>query len=453
MKIVVVGGGLTGLSAARALVRAGQATLLFEAGDRLGGAIRTIRQDGFLIETGPESFVTRKPALLDLCRELGLERELLFCRSAGRTAVYARGRLRPLPGGVSVAPTRLAPLLASGVLGPGEKLRLLADFVRPPEPGDGDRSLGEVVRRRLGPGALDRLVAPLAAGIYGADPDRLSLAATFPEILDAARRGSLIRHLDPRPATGSPRPTFATLRAGLESLVERLEDDLGAADVRTRARAVRLTPVDRGWEVEIADGVVEKAEALILAVPATEAARLLGPAAPDGARLLAGFRRATTAVVTLGYEAGRVPVPEGNGFVVARDQGLAVTAATYSSSKWPGRAPEGRVLVRVYLGRDGDPLVPGADDEELVRRARDDLGVVAGWHAEPILSRVDRWVDAMPQYEVGHLDRVAAVERELRGAPGVLVAGADYRGIGLADCVAQGEAAARRARETWNGGA
>ncbi|MGH7563748.1 MAG: protoporphyrinogen oxidase [Gemmatimonadota bacterium] len=447
MRVAVVGGGLSGLAAARALGRSGHEIVLLEGKDRLGGVIRTVRKDGFLIETGPESFVTRKPALLDLCRALGLEDELLFADRSRPTGVFARGRLRPLPAGVGIAPTSLRPVLGSGILTPLEKLRLLTDLFLPARAAAGDESLGSVVRRRLGEAALDRLVAPIAAGIYGADPDRLSLAATFPEILKAARRGSLIRNLRPaEPGGGSPPSPLATLRDGLGRLVERWVEDSEGVDVRTGARVARMDRIEVGWRLELAGGAVLEADAAILAIPAAEAARLLAADLPGAARLLQAFRRVTTAVVTLGYEAGDVPVPGSNGFVVARDERLPITAVTFSSSKWPGRAPPGRVLVRVYLGREDDPIDSGADDGELVRRALAGLGIVTGWRADPILARVDRWVDAMPQYDVGHLDRVAAVEGELGAAPRVLLAGADYRGIGLADCVAQGEIAARRAQ-------
>ncbi|MGH7556474.1 MAG: protoporphyrinogen oxidase [Gemmatimonadota bacterium] len=445
MSVAVVGGGLTGLAAACALARRGLRTVLLEAGDRLGGTIRTVRQDGFLIETGPESFATRKPTLLGLCRELGLDDELLFADRSRPTGVFARGRLRPLPAGVGIAPTRLRPLLASGILTPLEKLRLLTDLFLPARAGVGDQSLGAVVGWRLGGATLDRLVAPIAAGVYGADPDRLSLAATFPEILEAARRGSLIRNLRPAGGGGGrPSSPFATLRDGLGRLVERCAEAAEAVDVRTDARVGRMRRVEAGWRLELADGAVVEASIAILAVPAAEAARLLAGAAPGASRILRVFRRVTTAVVTLGYEAGSVPVPESNGFVVARDQRLPITAATFSSSKWPGRAPPGRVLVRVYLGRRGDPVDSGTE-AELVRRARSGLATATGWRADPILTRVDRWVDAMPQYDVGHLERVAAVERELGAGFRVLLAGADYRGVGLADCAAQGLEAARRA--------
>lgn len=445
MRTAVVGGGLTGLVAARELAGAGHEVVLLEATDRLGGMIRTVRQDGYLIETGPESFLTRKPALLDLCREVGLENEVVFARVAGRTSVYARGALRPLPAGVQVLPTRLGPLLASGVLSPLEKLRLAADLVLPARRISGDGTLGGVVGGRLGRATLDRLVAPLAAGIYGADPDRMSLAATFPEILAAARRGSLLRWAGGGwGAAGDPAsPPFATLRGGLGALVDRLLEDRRGAELRTGARAHRLVRDGEGWRLEVRGGGAVRAERLLLAVPAGEAARIVAPASPGAARLLAGLRRVSTAIVTLAYDAGDVAA-HGNGFVVARDAGLPITACTFSSSKWPGRAPGGRVLLRLYLGRAEDPLEPGIDDEELVRRARDGLEAATGWGAAPVLSRVDRAPDALPQYDLGHLDRVAEIERELAALPGVAVAGADFGGVGLADCVAQGRAAARR---------
>ena len=446
MRIAVVGGGLTGLVAARELAGSGHDVVLLEAADRFGGVVQTVRRDGFLIETGPESFVTRKPALLDLCHELGLEGELVYGRASGRTSVYARGALRPLPAVVAFLPTRLRPLLASGILSPLETLRVAADLVLPAGQIEADATLGHVVGGRLGRAALDRLVAPLAAGIYGADPDRMSLAATYPEILEAARRGSLLRHAGrSRARERDPAvPPFATLRDGLGALVDRLVEDRRGAELRAGVKVDRVVREREGWRLEIRGGEAIRAERLLLTVPAAEAARIVAVESPGTARLLAAFRRVSTAVVTFAWDAGAVAVPDGNGFVVARDAGLPITACTFSSSKWPGRAPEGRVLVRAYLGRSDDPLDPRAADEDLVRRARAGLEAAAGWSAAPILSRVDRAEDAMPQYGVAHLDRVAEVERALESLPGVAVTGADYRGVGLADCVAQGRAAAQR---------
>ncbi len=446
MRTAVVGGGLTGLVAARELAGAGHDVILLEAADRFGGVVRTVRRDGFLIETGPESFVTRKPALLDLCGELGLSEEIVYARASGRTSVYARGALRPLPAGVGLLPARLGPLLASGILSPLETLRAAADWVLPAREVAGDATLGGVVGRRLGRAALDRVVAPLAAGIYGADPDRLSLAATFPEILEAARRGSLLRHAGrSRAARGEPgAPAFATLRGGLEAVVERLVEDRRGAELLAGVRVESVVREGDGWRLETRGGDTIRAEQLLLAVPATEAARIVAPESPDAARLLRAFRRVSTAVVTFAWDPGAVAVPDGNGFVVARDGGLPITACTFSSSKWPGRAPEGRVLVRAYLGRVDDPLDRGARDDELIRRGRAGLEAALGWRVEPLLVRVDRAEDAMPQYELGHLDRLAELERALESWPGVAVAGADYRGVGLADCAAQGRAAARR---------
>ena len=444
MRAAVVGGGLTGLVAARELAGSGHHVLLLEAADRFGGVIRTVRRDGFLIETGPESFVTRKPALLDLCRELGLGEEIVHGRAAGRTLVYARGRLRPLPEGVALLPGRLRPLLGSGILSPLETLRVAADLVLPSGRIGSDATLGGVVSGRMGRAALDRLVAPLAAGVYGADPDRMSLAATFPEILEAARRGSLLRHAARTRASqgGGVVASFATLRGGLGTLVDRLVEDRRGAELQAGVQVDRAIREGNRWRLETRAGDTIRAERLVLAVPAAEAARILAIESPDTARLLAGFRRVSTAVVTLAWDAEAVAAPDGNGFVVARDARLPITACTYSSSKWPGRAPEGRVLVRVYLGRADDPLEPRISSEELVRRARAGLETATGWGSAPLLSRLDLAESAMPQYLPGHLDRVAEVERALESLPGVAIAGADYRGVGLADCVAQGRAAA-----------
>jgi oxygen-dependent protoporphyrinogen oxidase len=446
VRAAVVGGGVTGLVAAREIAGSGHDVVLLEAADRFGGVVRTVRKDGFLIETGPESFVTRKPALLDLCRQLGLEGEIVHGRVPSRTSVYARGALRPLPEGVALLPTRLGPLLSSGILSPLETLRVAVDLFLPTGGHEGDATLGGVVGRRMGRAALDRLVAPLAAGIYGADPDRLSLAATFPEILEAARRGSLLRRADPgRTAdAGAAVPPFATLRRGLGALVDRLVEDRRGAELQAGVKVDRVIREEDGWRLEIRGGEAIRAERLLLAVPAAEAGRILAVESPGTARLLEGFRRVSTAVVTFAWDAGAVDLPEGNGFVVARDADLPITACTFSSSKWPGRAPEGRVLVRVYLGRADDPLDRGAADDDLIRRARAGLEAATGWSAVPLLSRVDRAEDAMPQYELGHLDRVSEVERELDALPGIALAGADFRGVGLADCVAQGRGAARR---------
>lgn len=432
---------MTGLVAARELADAGHEVVLLEAAGRLGGVVRTVRVDGLLIETGPDSFVTRKPAMLDLCRELGLGDEIVYGRVPGGTGVYARGGLRPLPGGAATIPTRLRPLLASGILTRIETLRAAADRVLPAARIADDATLGEIVGRRMGRAVLDRLVAPLAAGIYAADPDRMSLAATFPEILAAARRGSLLRHR--RPGPEPTLPPFATLRHGLGSLIERMVEDRRGAELRTGVVVEGIVRQGGRWRLAGWAGG-EVVDRLLLAVPAAVSARIIARESPAAARLLAGFRRVSTAVVTLAWEAGAVPVPDGSGFVVARDAGLPITACTFSSSKWPGRAPAGRVLMRVYLGRSDDPLAPGTADDALIHRARTGLEAALGWSAPPRLVRVDRAQDAMPQYDLGHLDRVSEVERELESLPGVALAGADYRGVGLADCVAQGQAAARR---------
>ncbi len=452
MRIAVVGGGVTGLVAAWSLARAGRDVVLLEADDRLGGKIRTERREGFLFETGPDSFLTTKPEAAALCAALGLAGELVTPRP-GRARVWARGALHPLPDGTRPLPTRLTPLLASRLFTWPEKARIAADLVLPGGAPAGDESLGRLVKRRMGRAMVDRLAAPLLAGIHAADPDLLSVEATFPALLEAERRhGSLLRGLRRSAAAGRGRrvpggdaaPPFATLASGLESLVGALAGALArespGAQVRTGAPVRALAASGGGWRIAL-DGEEVEAEGLVLAVPAHTAGRLLAGASPAAAALLDRWSSVSTAVVTLGYRSAEVPPLEGHGFVVAGDQPARITGCTFVSSKWPGRAPDGHALLRVYLGHARRPVDLSAADDTLAAIARKDLERAAGIAAEPVLQDVARWPRAMPQYAVGHLSRVAAVRREVAGLPPLALAGAGYEGTGLSDCVRQGAAA------------
>lgn len=459
---VVVGGGIAGLAAARRLLARGMDVTVVEAAARFGGKIETIRRDGFVLEAGPDSFVTRKPRALELVRELGLEDELLPTRPEGRRVfLLRRGRLIPLPDGLAmVAPTRLGPFLKTPLLSWRGKLRAGLDLVLPARRAGEDESLGAFVRRRMGPEMLERLVGPLLSGIHSTEADKLSLQATFPLFAELERsHGSLIRGLRSRrarrerhPSATSPR---VSLKSGLEdlvtALVARLEED-GARMLP--GRPVRsLIPQGEGtWRVDLEDGETLVADAVVLATPARAAAGMLEKTRSRLAWELRQLRATTTVTVSLAYPAAHLPRPlDAYGFVVPRNEDRWITACTYTSTKLGHRCPSDHVLLRAFLGGPDDDQGLGfghhVDDHEMVRRVREDLEDVLGLTARPTTAEVRRFAGGSPQYEVGHAERVARLE-EMTGG-GLALAGCAYHGVGIPDCIASGERAARRLAERY----
>jgi oxygen-dependent protoporphyrinogen oxidase len=461
LSVVVVGGGITGLVAAqRATELARERGIeldlkVVEGRERLGGTIVTERVDGFVVEAGPDSFLSEKPWALALCRRLGLESKLLRTDDRFRKVfVWFRGRLHPLPDGFQLlAPTRLMPFATSSLFSWPGKLRMALDVLLPRGGGD-DESLGSFVRRRLGNEALERVAQPLVAGIYTADPDELSLAATMPRFLETERRDRSIilglrRALQaaPPPGTSGARwSLFVTLADGMEALVHALAERLPDSSVVLRQRVASLTCAAGRWGVTTSEGVRFDADRVIVAAESHAAARLLRYVDPTLATLLGEIEYAGSATVSLGYRRPDVPHPlDGFGFVVPRTEGKSILAGTFSSVKYPGRAPEGHVLLRCFLGGALDAGVLAEDDAQLLHRARTELREALGITAEPMLSRVARWPASMPQYCVGHLARVEVLERRVLALPGLHLAGGAYRGVGIADCVRSGEAAAEAA--------
>jgi oxygen-dependent protoporphyrinogen oxidase len=461
LSLVVVGGGITGLAAAhRATELASERGIeldlkVVEARDRLGGTIVTERIDGFVVEAGPDSFLSEKPWALALCRRLGLEQRLLRTDDRFRKVfVWFRGRLHPLPDGFQlVAPTRLLPFATSSLFSWPGKVRMAMDVVLPRGGGE-DESLGSFVRRRLGREALERVAQPLVAGIYTADPDDLSLAATMPRFLETERRDrSLIlglrralRAAPQRGTSGARWSLFVTLADGMEALVRALAERLVDSSVVLRQRVGSLVRTAERWRLTTADGACFDADRVVVAGESHAAARLLRYVDPALATLLGEIEYAGAATVSLGYRRADVPHPlDGFGFVVPRTEGKSILAGTFSSVKYPGRAPEGHVLLRCFLGGALDAGVLAEDDPKLLARARTELKAALGITAEPVLSRVARWPASMPQYRVGHLARVETIERRLLAVPGLYLAGGAYRGVGISDCVRSGEAAAEAA--------
>ncbi|MDP9133207.1 MAG: protoporphyrinogen oxidase [Actinomycetota bacterium] len=462
MKLVVVGGGITGLAAAhRAVELAAERGLsldltLLEAGDRLGGTIATERRDGFLVECGPDSFLSEKPWALALCRRLGLEDRLVRTDDRfRRTFVVWGGALHPLPAGFQLlAPTRLGPLLASRLFTWPGKLRMALDLVLP-RGGEADESLGAFVRRRLGREALERVAQPLVAGIYTADPDDLSLSATMPRFKELEQRErSVILAMwraarrapaEAAGASGARWSLFVTLAEGMDELVRALGARLPPGSVRLKARVTDVARADGRWRVATQDGDVLAADGVILTPEAHQTARLLRYLDPSLALLLEGIPYASSATVTLAYRRAAIRHPlDGFGFVVPHAEARPIIAGTFSSVKYPGRAPDGHVLLRVFLGGALREAILEQDDARLTEIAREQLSDLLGVGEAPLWTRVARYRKAMPQYHVGHLARVETIELALARHPGLALAGGAYRGVGIADCVRSGEDAAVR---------
>jgi len=445
-RVAVVGGGVAGLAAAHRLVERGvREVVLLEAGDRLGGSIATERRDGFTIEAGADSFLTEKPWAVDLCERLGVP--LVGTREGERrTYVVHDGRIEPLPDGfLLLAPTDLRALAASPLFSWRGKLRMALDLVLPRSTA-ADESLAHFVRRRLGHEALERVAEPLAGGIYTADAERLSLAATMPRFRELERKyRSIIRGLHASAgasrAAGARYSLFAAPADGMGALVEALARCLPEGVVRLRAPAGALAHDGATWRLR-ASGEALIADALVLAAPAHAVAPLLAPLDAALGRLLGEIEYASSATVTLAYRRADVPGARGFGFVVPAVEHRALIACTYASRKFPGRAPEGHELVRAFVGGALRPDLLARDDAALVEVVRGELRALAGVTAAPELVRVHRHRLAMPQYVVGHLERVAAIEARAAALPALSLAGAAYRGVGVPDCVRSGAAAA-----------
>ena len=445
--VVVVGGGITGLSAAYELRRAADPpdVTVLEASDRLGGKILTTPFAGLpAVDAGPDSVLARVPWAVQLLRDLDLETELV-APATGAASVWWRGHLHPIPSGLVLGvPTGLPALARSRLLSWPGKARAAMEPLLPRT--DGDDDLGLTIRRRFGAEVYDRLVGPLVASINAADPRRISLAATAPQVAEAAaRHRSLLLGLRANRPTGASGPIFLTHARGLGHVVHRLaialRDDGVALRVAQPAGVVAFDGERYRVGGLAADGVV-------LAVPADAAAEALDEVAPAAAPRLRTIRYASVAMVTLALPVRAVGRPlDGSGYLVPAAEQRHVTACSWASSKWAHLAGSGQVVLRASVGRDGQERTLELDDDGLVAATVADLRIHLRLRSDPTAVRVTRWPRSFPQYEPGHLDRVAAIEGAL--PTGIVVAGASYRGIGIASCVRQGREAARATIARW----
>ncbi|HTW48810.1 MAG TPA: protoporphyrinogen oxidase [Acidobacteriaceae bacterium] len=466
-RIAIIGGGIAGLSAAWALEkarRAGQDVeyALFEAGSRLGGVIGSEVVDGCVIEGGPDSFLTEKPAAAQLCRELGIGDQLLPSNDAARkTYIVVRNRLIPLPDGLMfMIPTKLAPTAFTRLFSLGTKLRMAREYLFPPAPATQDESVAAMTLRHFGQETVDRLVSPLLSGVYGGDATQLSVRAVLPRMVQMEERHrSLTRAMlaarkkapnAARPA--GPRPSmFTTLRGGMSQMVDAVSVQLVPGSVRLDAPVHGLGRNDaraeqsRAWTVESTYGR-EQFDAVILALPAWASADLLRPIDHPLAEALGGVPYSSSITVTMGYERAELAqLPPGFGFLVPVIEKRRMLACTFVHAKFAGRVPEGKGLLRCFLGGAGNDALLDEEDGRITRIVLQELDEILHLKALPNFVRIHRSRRGMAQYGVGHLERIQLVRDRVAGLPGLALAGNAYEGIGVPDCIRTGQGAAESA--------
>jgi len=446
--IAIVGGGITGLAAAHRLgQRLGPGRcVVFEASSDPGGKIRTHRLDGLLIEEGPDAFLAAKPAAAELCRALGLGYRLIATDPAARDAWVRHGdRLAPLPRGLSgLVPSQLGPLVGHRALSLGGRVRAALELCVPRGRAE-EESVEGFVRRRFGGEVWTRIAEPLLAGISAGDGRAMSLPVMFPRLAEMERRhgGVLRASLGARRDAAIAPAGFLTLRGGLGELVEALVTQIGEDAIHTDAPVASLRPSAGRWRLETARGTFD-ADEILLAIPAWAATPLLAPHDPTLAGHLAAIPFSSSVLVTLAWERSRVAKPlAGSGWLVPAAEGGSAIAVSVASNKFAGRAPADTVLLRVFLGRGGETLLE-RDDAALIADAIAEAAPRLGLGGDPSLARVTRWPRGLPLYTLGHAARVAAIEERVARIPGLALAGASYRGLGIPDCIADGFAAAGR---------
>jgi oxygen-dependent protoporphyrinogen oxidase len=449
--VLVIGGGVSGLAAACELSRRGVPVQVLEASDRWGGLVRTERAGALLFDAGADGFTTTKPGALELCRELGIESRLIAPQPPQAAFVQRGGRLYPLPrGGVFGLPSVPWRLLGARLFSWQGRVRMAVEpWVAPGNEAGEDESIAAFMTRRFGREATDYLAEPLLAGIHAGDVERLSVSALFPALTQAERtHGSVLRALAriPRDETTGP---FRSFPGGMAELVDALVRALPPGALRAQARVRRIVREAEILAVELGVGLVLRARAVVLALPAHALATVLRSVEPQVAALCAEIPYASTVAVMLGYDREAVGRPiAGSGFLVPRvETGTRILAVTFVSAKWPGRAPEDLALFRVFLGGVRDPAVVDLEDHRLAAIAHADLARVLQIRTPPRFGRVYRWLRASPQLEVGHLRRVAAIDRALAASPGLFVTGAGLRAVGLPDCIADARRVAAAAAE------
>ncbi|MBB6454694.1 oxygen-dependent protoporphyrinogen oxidase [Salirhabdus euzebyi] len=453
-QIVIVGGGIAGITAAYYLQQEIKTNnlpyqvLLIEATNELGGKINTLHQDGFTIERGPDSFLARKKSASRLAINVGLEDELVTV-SSGQSFILANGSLHKMPQGSFMGiPTRVKPFLFSSLFSVRGKLRAAGDFVLPKSEPKDDQSLGEFFRRRLGDEVVENLIEPLLSGIYAGDIDRLSLMSTFPNFYHLEQKyRSLVKGLNytmPKSPSNKPKQgMFLTLKRGLQSLVEAVEDKLDEGTVIKGTAVSHIEKKDDYYDLLLDSGQVVKARTVIMAAPHFVTQKLFSQY--DFMKSFKEMPATSVANVAMAFDESDIERDiEGTGFVISRNSDHRITACTWTHKKWPHTTPKGKALLRCYVGRPNDQEVVQLSDDEIEEIVLKDLNKTMNIKAKPQFKVVTRWENAMPQYTVGHKDRLAEIKGQMNSyLPGVFLAGSSFEGIGIPDCIDQGEEAVK----------
>ncbi len=465
-KVVIVGGGISGLALAHRLTELGQeknASLditLLEAANRFGGVIETFFQDGFLMEAGPDSFISEKPAALDLCRRLGLEGEVIGTQNEFRRSfILGNNKLIPVPEGFYlVSPTSIRSLIRTPYLSWMGKLRMALELFIPPRSSEQDESVGSFVRRRFGREALEKIGQPMIGGIYSADPDRLSLEATMPRFREIEKEyGSLIRGFGAREkrraereASGPRYSLFLSLQGGMSRLVETLIERMSAVHFHSATAVSRIEREGKGgWKIFTQSGQIFEADILCLATGAPRSAALLRPVAEDLSSLLFQIPYESVATLNLGYRRGQIQHElNGFGFVVPATEEKSFVGCTFSSVKYPGRSKADQVLLRAFIGGAFHRDTYALDDRSIIRSVKGELEEILSIQGEPASLHFERYHDAMPQYQVGHRKRIEQIAEKVQGIQGLYLTGNAYEGIGIPDCIRHAEDAAARIIES-----
>jgi protoporphyrinogen/coproporphyrinogen III oxidase len=478
MRVAIIGGGIAGMAAAYELARARADDpsieyILFESRDRLGGAIASKIVDGSVLECGPDSFLTEKPAAAELCRELGLGQDLLPSNDAARkTFIVIKNRLVALPDGLMfLVPTKLVPTALSPLFSLGTKIRMGLELLHPPRPGVEDESVAAMVERHFGKEAVDRLADPLLSGIYGGEACQLSARTVLPKLVEMeAEYGSLTRGMlaahkkmkaamaaraanaaNAAPGTKPPAPRgiFTTLRGGLQQMVDAIAAKIDPHAVRLNTQVSALERADDGWRVTSHDKR-EFYDAVIMASPSWAAGSLLSSADAELGQDLLAIPYSSSITMNLVFDEGQLgPLPEGFGFLVPASSGRAMLACTFAHRKFVGRTAPGKAVLRAFLGGMNQEAMMDEPDNVLIATVRRELNEILGPriigpHIEPEHVQVNRWRGAMAQYAVGHQDRMKRINQHVAALPGLALAGNAYDGIGIPDCIRLGRQAAKR---------